>query len=266
MKIHLISGMALALAGMLVLQACSGIGPTPSPTALPTTTVTSTPDPCSAEMLPEEVQAIHRLTREFDDASVLAINTARDQMSSAIAGLQSIRREAEDLVVPNCLKSLKELQLVQMNTFIQTLVAFMSGADQETVNQGIALSRQLHDQYMLEMTRKLGTGALAQPFTLPTSIGTPGPTPEGTLTPTPGIPIVSNPGPSGINLRSTPSLEAQSVGILAVGQSTLALGQTGDGLWINVEIPGLVGQTAWVFSALVQLSGPGPLQVINVTQ
>jgi hypothetical protein len=34
--------------------------------------------------------------REFDDASILASKMPREQLSGSIAGLQRIRREAED--------------------------------------------------------------------------------------------------------------------------------------------------------------------------
>jgi len=64
-------------------------------------------------------------------------------------------------------------------------------------------------------------------------------------------------------MRLTPSLDGQTVGMLAVGQSALALGQTDNGAWIMIEVPSQPGQTAWVYTALVQSSGPGPLPVIN---
>jgi hypothetical protein len=43
-----------------------------------------------------------------------------------------------------------------MNTVINTLIAFLGGSDQKTVDQGIALARQQHDQYTLELARLLG--------------------------------------------------------------------------------------------------------------
>jgi hypothetical protein len=43
-----------------------------------------------------------------------------------------------------------------MNAVINTLIAFMSGSDQQTVDQGIAQARGLHDQYTIELARILG--------------------------------------------------------------------------------------------------------------
>jgi len=43
-----------------------------------------------------------------------------------------------------------------MNTVINTLIAFLGGTDQESINQGIAQARQQHDQFTLELTRLLG--------------------------------------------------------------------------------------------------------------
>ena len=155
---------ALALSVIFLLTACgtNNVKPTvESVTAAPiipteTVTLTSTPDPCSQENITVEIQAVHRLMREFDDASALSANTPREELKPTIADLQRIRRAAEDKSVPSCLSSLKELQLAHMNTFIQTLLAFIGGADQEVVNQGIGLSRQLHDQYMIEMAHMQG--------------------------------------------------------------------------------------------------------------
>ena len=255
--IILIAALLLAACGQ---QATPVVEPTQTPIPA-TATLTSTPDPCSQENVIVAIQAVHRLMREFDDASALSANTTREQLKPTIADLQRIRRDAEDQSVPVCLRSLKELQLTHMNTFIQTLITFMGGADQESVNQGIGLSRQLHDQYMIEMARLQGVTIPATPSPEPTLVD-PKATP-GTEVPTPSVAIVTNPGPGGINMRLTPSLDGQTVGMLAVGQSALALGQTDNGAWIMIEVPSQPGQTAWVYTALVQSSGPGPLPVIS---
>lgn len=256
---------------LLLLSACSAIAPdaapsaTLSPTAIPAATVTATPDPCAAEKRAVEVRSMHRLMREFDDAYAVAISTSRDQMSSAVSELQRIRREAEDYHAPACLAPLKDLQLVQMNTVIQTMLAFMGGADSDTINQGMALSRQLHNQYMLEVSRLLGTTMVAIP-TPTLLLGTPAPTEAGaTATATSAVPIVTNLGPVVVDVLAAPSLEAQKLGALEVGQSALALGYSADGFWIMIEIPGQQSQTAWVYAALLQVSGPGGLPVIIAT-
>jgi hypothetical protein len=125
----------------------------------------ATPDPCLSPQLEEEVQKIHRHMREFDDASILASNMPREQLSGPIADLQRIRREAEDEVTPDCLTALKSHQVEHMNSVINTLVAFMGGTTQETLEQGIAAARQQHDDYTLELARLLGLTVV--PATVP---------------------------------------------------------------------------------------------------
>lgn len=128
----------------------------------PTVEATSTPDPCAPENIKAEVEKVHRWMREFDDASVLAANTPREQLNPEITALQAIRRSAEDQAAPVCLRDLKAYQINHMNTVIDTLISFIGGtADQETMNQGIAQARQQHDQYALEMARMLGITVVA---------------------------------------------------------------------------------------------------------
>lgn len=130
-----------------------------STTAAPATSPTT--DPCSTQQIEAEVQKVHRHMREFDDASLLASNMPREQLSEPIANLQRIRRETEDEQIPACLTNLKKYEVDHMNTVINTLVAFMGGTSRETLEQGIAIARQQHDQYTLELARLLGLTIVA---------------------------------------------------------------------------------------------------------
>jgi hypothetical protein len=118
--------------------------------------ITNTPNPCAPENIEAEIQKAHKYMREFDDASSLAASRPREQLSDAIADLQRIRREAEDQPAPSCLSDLKTYQISHMNAVINTLIAFMGGTDQQTVDQGIAIARELHDKYTIELARLLG--------------------------------------------------------------------------------------------------------------
>jgi len=124
--------------------------------------------------LEKEVQEVHSHMREFDDASALAGSIPREQLSASIADLQRIRREAQDEQIPACLTKLQEIQVQHMNTVIETLLAFMRGTDQQTLDQGISLARQQHDQYLLEYARVAGLTVV--PATIP-------PIPSATPTP-----------------------------------------------------------------------------------
>ncbi|HSL44705.1 MAG TPA: hypothetical protein VK897_14810 [Anaerolineales bacterium] len=175
----------------IVLTACGSSAATPTPVAETTATdapvlepteppvsteVSTTADPCLPPQLEAEVQKVHRHMREFDDASILASNMAREQLSDPIADLQRIRREAEDEKVPECLAQLQVHQVEHMNSVINTLVAFMGGTDQQTLEQGIALARQQHDDYTLELAKVLGltvVPANTPPVIAPTETPTP---------------------------------------------------------------------------------------------
>ena len=188
MKINLFCFCAILIL-MILLAGCGNTPAAPESTATEveaeatwtvpadsTVEATSTLDPCSRPQLETEVQKIHKHMREFDDASILASNMPREQLSSAIADLQRIRREAEDEQSPGCLLTLKQIQVQHMNTVINTLIVFMGGTDQQTLDQGIALARQQHDEYTLELARLLGLTVV--PATLP-----PAPSPSATATP-----------------------------------------------------------------------------------
>ena len=164
----------------MILTSCGTVEtPLPTDTDEPTTlpplpTQTATPDLCAPENVQAEVDKVHRHMREFDDASILASSTPRDQLSTAIADLQRIRRAAEDQVTVSCLTNLKNYQIQHMNSVIDTLVAFLSGTDQAVLDQGIAIARQQHDQYTLELARILGlTVVPATAAPLPTQTPTP---------------------------------------------------------------------------------------------
>jgi hypothetical protein len=162
-KQHFVSTLIVLLAALL--SACANPTPAP-PSSTPQTqfiVVTATappathmPDACAPENIEAEAQKIHAYMREFDDASTLAASRPREDLAQSIAELQRIRREAEDQPAPSCLATLKLHQITHMNSVITTLVAFMSGADQAVVDQGIAIARDQHDNYTLELARLLG--------------------------------------------------------------------------------------------------------------
>ena len=130
-------------------------------------TPSSTPDPCAGENLKIEVGKVTQLTRSFDAVSTLASNTPREELNTPISELQRIRRDAEDQKVPVCFETLKNLQIAYMNAVIQTLIAFIGGANQQSISQGVNLSRQLHNQYLVELARILGVTLAPQPTQAP---------------------------------------------------------------------------------------------------
>jgi hypothetical protein len=63
---------------------------------------------------------------------------------------------AEDQVVPACLVTLKKYQVAHMNSVINTMLAFVGGADSNTLNTGLTQARKEHDLYNLEIIKLLG--------------------------------------------------------------------------------------------------------------
>ena len=138
----------LPLILILFVSACGNANPSPED-------ITATPDPCLAANMSQTVKPVNDLQREFDDASELAANLPREQLQPSIADMQRIRRAAEDQVVPACLVTLKTHQLAHMNAVIDTLLAFVGGADVSVLNQGMADARNQYDSYTFEMARLL---------------------------------------------------------------------------------------------------------------
>jgi hypothetical protein len=190
-SILLIIASALILA--ISLSGCGNSGvqdaaPTATETAMPTNTITATPDLCAPENIRAHVDKVHRHMREFDDAATLAASMPREQLSEPISDLQRIRREAEDELVPSCLSALKDYQVNHMNSVISTLIAFMGINDPLAVDcvdvventqeaaicHSIAMARQLHDQYTLELARILGIPIVTATVTI-TTLETPTP-------------------------------------------------------------------------------------------
>ena len=140
------------------------------PVSTESASASTTADLCVSPQIEAEAQKVHKHMREFDDASTLASSVPQAQLNVSIADLQRIRREAEDEVVPPCLADLKSYQISHMNSVINTLLAFIrtqdplaidcaeiqANTEEEAVCQNIALARQLHDQYLVELARILG--------------------------------------------------------------------------------------------------------------
>jgi hypothetical protein len=175
-KQHIAFLLLLSLA-IMPLNACAATAASPEVQYVVVTAtvppITNTPDPCGPESIEGEVQKVHTYMREFDDASSLAASRPQEELGNAIAELQRIRRETEDQPTPACLTDLRTFQVSHMNAVINTLVGFMGGSDQATVDQGIAQARDLHDNYTLELARLLGL--TVEPASIVTPEQTPSP-------------------------------------------------------------------------------------------
>jgi len=154
---------------LFFVSACAGQPAATQAELNSTSTVSSDEDPCASQNMPTTIAPLNDLMREFDDASQLASNLPVQQLPEAISSLQRIRRETEDAQIPACLATLKTHQLNHMNLMIQTLLAFVSGAEQAKLNNGLEMARKEHDLYSLEVVRLLGVTLASITSTPPTS-------------------------------------------------------------------------------------------------
>ena len=134
---------------VLIFSACSAQPPAAGATFTPD------PDPCSPQNLPASVEGINALTREFDETSQQVSNSSQE-LPEIVADLQRIRREAEDLPVPDCLSTLKTHQLKYMNLAIQVLLSFLANPHPDILKNGLEIAQQEQNLYSLEMVRLLG--------------------------------------------------------------------------------------------------------------
>jgi hypothetical protein len=241
-KLFLPLSILIALA--LFLAAC-GEQAAPTPTAAPPT---ATPDPCSPALLPASLTPVTALMREFDDAAQLASQTPRDQLVQVIPSLQEIRRRAENQEVPYCLATLKALQITHMNTVINTLMAFLGGADAEILVQGISQARMQREDYNRELARLVGATYAPLPTSQPAATGV--------------TSVATNTGADPVGLYALPDVNMAPVGVLEPGQAAVATGQSADGRWIRIVSPADPDQTMWVLAETITLLGGEGLPVV----
>ncbi len=208
-----VSFLAVAAILISVLPATGLLPAAPTATAADTHTPapTPTPDPCSPANIQPIALDFNGIASEFDDYSVIAQNTPRQDLSPTISELQRIRRSSDGYVVPSCLATLKELQLAYMNAFIEAIVALfatnqnadatavnpqtgqivlfehaLTDQDAALINQNMGLALQYHEQYLDEMARIMGVTRVPTQTLAPQGTTTPeGPLPESTATATP---------------------------------------------------------------------------------
>lgn len=81
------------------------------------------------QLLDKATKDLERLHARWKDASMLASNTSRIALTTPVASLQSIRREAVDMVVPECLDGPKAALLQGMEKEIEAYMNFMQDAN-----------------------------------------------------------------------------------------------------------------------------------------
>ena len=89
------------------------------------TEVRSAQAAAAKDALTASLKKVDDLIARWEDALRVANNTARIQLSTPVATLQSLRREAGELVVPPCLDTGKVELVKAMDAFVEGFLAFM---------------------------------------------------------------------------------------------------------------------------------------------
>jgi hypothetical protein len=148
----LITIISLVAIAAIVLQFAPSLGllpAPPTPTARPTNTAlspTDTPEDCSLAAIQTTALEFNSYAREFDDVFAIVQNTPAQDLVPLITELQRVRRASEDFVVPDCMLSVKELQVGYMNTFIETVLNLYSFV---AFNPDVTLETQPEEQVAL---------------------------------------------------------------------------------------------------------------------
>lgn len=229
----------LVIIGVL-LAACA---PAQAQAVIPVTAV----DRCAPENIQAEIEKVTIFQRDFDDVSLLAQSTPQNQAAVVILELQRLRRSALDNDAPDCLDSIKEIQLRYMNGVISTLVRFMAGGDSETINQQLSATRILRIEYETELARLLGV-----PYYTPTPFPTPV-VPTPTPAPTPVTMTITT--EQDINLFQGPGINYNVVGNFLRGQQALAYTRSENNEWVLIQLFDNPEVQGWVAVRLVRLDG-----------
>ena len=117
---------------------------------------TPTPDPCSPGEIMQYLDAIRYVHFRFDDAVALASVTPQESLSVAIANLEAIRGEAEELEVPVCAVAAKEALGDYMDATIEAFTAILANQPAADANSALQRAAELREAYLDEMAEVTG--------------------------------------------------------------------------------------------------------------
>jgi hypothetical protein len=119
--------------------------------------------PCGVQRVTEAVEQMQVKADEFDDALTVASSTARISLSGPVAQLQTIRRETDNIAVPACLQTAKNLTVSGMQSYIDSLISFMGEVDDFTVNAQMTQG----NNYLSQAVAELEDVSVCAPFCNP---------------------------------------------------------------------------------------------------
>jgi hypothetical protein len=209
--------------------------------------VEPTQDLCSAANKEEETRRLHRYMVIFDDLSVLAQATPREQLAVVILEMQKVRRDAAFEEVQPCFAALQSSQVNFMNAVINTMTSFLSGIQANILEQKIAETRQLRSLYDVELANNLG---LTYVTTTPApTVQTPSDTP--TFTPAP----VSALGTQDSYILDGPGSQFVVVDTFLIGQEANIIARSADNQWVKISRVQPSAVTGWIGVQFATING-----------
>lgn len=116
------------------------------------------PAPCF-EQAAEYTPALESYFDEWDDANTVANSTPRAALSQAVADLQAIKRNVDDLAHPECVDTVQLAAVSYMDKTIEGYLSFMAQDEDEVVSKKFEDAAYFLDRFVKELT-KLKAGAI----------------------------------------------------------------------------------------------------------
>jgi hypothetical protein len=209
--------------------------------------IVPTIDLCVGDAKIEEARRLNRFMIRFDDISVLAQATPREQLAQIILEMQKIRQEAAFEEVQPCFTNLQSKQVNFMNGVIITMTNFLSGATAETLEAKINETRELRVQYDAELAALLGMTYVTTtpaPTVIPVS-DTP------TYTPAPVRAVFVGTG----YIMEGPGDNYTALDTFNQNQEANIIARTADNMWIKISRSQPSQVTGWVSIHFITVDG-----------
>lgn len=90
-------------------------------------------DPCSKDKVQAAMVDVKGVAQHFDDADALANKTPRSGLPGVISEMQSVRRDAQALKLPDCMKDVQDTLVAYMDAKIDVYVTFLDANNSDTL-------------------------------------------------------------------------------------------------------------------------------------
>ncbi|MBI9048986.1 MAG: hypothetical protein JEZ00_06195 [Anaerolineaceae bacterium] len=215
--------------------------------AVASSDVAPTENLCTGDSKITETRRLNRYMIRFDDISVLAQATPREQLAEIILEMQRIRQDAAFEEVQPCFSNLQSTQVNFMNGVIITMTNFLSGVSATILEERINETRELRTQYDAELASLLG-------MTYITS--TPAPTiVQADDTPTFTAAPVRAFGVQDSYILNGPGDTFTAVDTFLTGQEANIISRSADGMWVKISRAQPSEITGWVSVQFISIEG-----------